>query len=97
VDSRVREIDARPSDALTLALRVKAPIFVAPEVMEQAGEFLLTTEKVSSGLEALHRKAVEEKRIPPEEVELEYRSFRSLPRGDVGGLLKPAESQRHRR
>jgi len=29
-------IDARPSDCIALALRAKVPIFVAPEVMEQA-------------------------------------------------------------
>jgi RNA polymerase sigma-70 factor (ECF subfamily) len=34
------EIDARPSDALNLALRVDAPIFVAEAVMEQAGVLL---------------------------------------------------------
>jgi len=90
-DDRVHEVDARPSDALSLALRVKAPIFVAPEVFEQASDVLLTPEAVSTGLETIQRKAIEEKRTPPEEVELEYRSFRSLPRGDLGGLLKPAE------
>ena len=31
------EIDARPSDAIALALRFKAPIYVAEEVMETAG------------------------------------------------------------
>ena len=31
------EIDSRPSDAIALAVRVSAPIFVAEEVMEQAG------------------------------------------------------------
>ena len=31
------EIDSRPSDAIALAVRVNAPIFVAEEVMEQAG------------------------------------------------------------
>jgi uncharacterized protein len=30
------EIDARPSDAIALALRTEAPIFVAQEVLEQA-------------------------------------------------------------
>lgn len=30
------EIDARPSDAIALALRMKAPIFVAEEVMKKA-------------------------------------------------------------
>lgn len=31
-----REIDARPSDAIALALRIKAPIFVAEKVMQRA-------------------------------------------------------------
>lgn len=35
-----REIDARPSDAIALGLRVEAPIFVAEEVMDQAGVLL---------------------------------------------------------
>lgn len=34
VGDTVREVDARPSDAFNLALRVKAPIFVAAEVMD---------------------------------------------------------------
>ena len=83
------EVDARPSDALTLALRVKAPIFATPEVLEQAS--LPISEAAPTGLEALHRKVAEEKRTPPETTEMEWRSFRSLPRGDLGGLLKPAE------
>jgi hypothetical protein len=70
---------------------VKAPIFVTPEVMEQASAFTLTPRDIPDGLEALRRKAIEEKRGQPEEVELEYRSFRSLPRGDMGGWLKAAE------
>jgi bifunctional DNase/RNase len=32
-----REIDARPSDAIALGLRVEAPIFVNEQVMDQAG------------------------------------------------------------
>ena len=32
-----REIDARPSDAIALGLRVDAPIYVAEQVMDQAG------------------------------------------------------------
>lgn len=31
------EIDSRPSDAIALAVRVSAPVYVAEEVMEQAG------------------------------------------------------------
>jgi RNA polymerase sigma factor (sigma-70 family) len=33
----VKEIDARPSDALGLAVRTGCPIYVTPEVMEKAG------------------------------------------------------------
>lgn len=32
-----REIDARPSDAIALALRTKSPIFVSEEVLNKAG------------------------------------------------------------
>jgi RNA polymerase sigma factor (sigma-70 family) len=89
VRGRVHEVDARPSDALNLALRLKAPIFVAPEVLEQ-NQTVLTTEGVLTGLEAIHHKSVEEERVLPEETEMEWRSFRSLPRGDAD-WLKPAE------
>ncbi len=34
-----REIDARPSDAIALALRMQAPIFVAEEVMKKASVY----------------------------------------------------------
>jgi len=33
---RTKEIDCRPSDGIALALRVKAPIFAAPSVMQNA-------------------------------------------------------------
>lgn len=36
VNGKRTEIDARPSDAIALAVRVKAPIFVADTVMEKA-------------------------------------------------------------
>ena len=37
VDGDSVEIDSRPSDAIALAVRVSAPIYVTDEVMEQAG------------------------------------------------------------
>ncbi|MGB9700202.1 MAG: bifunctional nuclease family protein [Thermodesulfobacteriota bacterium] len=37
VGGRIVEIDSRPSDAIALALRVKAPIFVEEKVLESAG------------------------------------------------------------
>ena len=36
-DGHVGEVDARPSDALALAVRVGAPIFAVPSVLDQAG------------------------------------------------------------
>jgi bifunctional DNase/RNase len=36
-DGRSGEVDARPSDALALAIRVGAPIFAASSVLDQAG------------------------------------------------------------
>ena len=37
VNGETVEVDSRPSDAIALAVRVQAPIYVAEEVMEQAG------------------------------------------------------------
>lgn len=37
VDGREIEVDSRPSDAIALAVRVNAPIYVAEHVMDQAG------------------------------------------------------------
>jgi RNA polymerase sigma factor (sigma-70 family) len=82
--NRVREVDARPSDAINLALRVKAPIFVTPELMEQAARLLLTPDSIPEGLEAIRRKYAKKRQAPPEEIEREWRSFRSLPRGGGG-------------
>jgi bifunctional DNase/RNase len=37
VDGRTEELDARPSDAIALAVRVGAPILAADEVIDEAG------------------------------------------------------------
>ncbi|MEZ4861499.1 MAG: bifunctional nuclease family protein [Caldilineaceae bacterium] len=54
VDGDTVEIDSRPSDAIALAVRVNAPIYVADEVMDQAGlqpeeEVHLTDEEGGAG------------------------------------------------
>jgi bifunctional DNase/RNase len=36
-DGRELDIDARPSDAIALAVRLECPIFVATEVLDRAG------------------------------------------------------------
>ena len=51
------EVDSRPSDALALALRLDAPVFVQRQVLEQAQAVDLTTtsdeEKLKKWLENL--------------------------------------------
>lgn len=37
-DGLTKEIDARPSDAVALALRLNAPIFVSEELLQSADE-----------------------------------------------------------
>jgi bifunctional DNase/RNase len=55
-----RRIDSRPSDAIALAVRAEAPIFVADEVLESAGvrslegyESVLKTEEAEKWTEVL--------------------------------------------
>ena len=80
---KTSEVDARPSDAIALALRADAPIFVTPEVFEQAGAaYVLTVEERMAGLEAIHQKAIVEGKAEPEATEMEWRSVRSLPRAE---------------
>ncbi len=54
------EIDSRPSDAIALAVRCGAPIYVSEEVMEEAG--------ISSqeGEESPHQTTILEKQTPPQ-------------------------------
>jgi uncharacterized protein len=47
VNGRKVEIDSRPSDAIALALRVEAPIFVAQKVLDSAGHVEDKTKKPS--------------------------------------------------
>jgi uncharacterized protein len=56
-DGRTHEIDARPSDALNLAVRVGAPIFVAESVIDQCA---LPAGDVESALEAEAEKGGDE-------------------------------------
>lgn len=54
-DGEEKQLDSRPSDAVALAVRVDAPIFVAPNVLEEAG---IPTEE--EGMSALARPAEQE-------------------------------------
>ncbi len=85
-DGKAHEVDARPSDAITLALQTGAPIFVALETFEQAARFVLSLGHELRELEEHQRKSVAEGKIEPDLKEMEYRSFRSLPRADAPWL-----------
>ena len=66
VGETVREIDARPSDAIALALRTNSPIYVAEEVMATAGhDWSAETDqnvRERPGWEAMVRKLEEQHR-----------------------------------
>jgi RNA polymerase sigma factor (sigma-70 family) len=69
--AHVREVDARPSDAINLALRMRVPIFVDPAVFARAS---LSPESVLPEAEAQYQSIMHTGDDP----ELELRSFRSL-------------------
>ncbi|MEI7933691.1 MAG: bifunctional nuclease family protein [Chlorobiaceae bacterium] len=50
VNGEVHEIDARPSDAIAIAVRFNAPLFVTEEIMNEAG--IKEEQKEESGEEA---------------------------------------------
>jgi hypothetical protein len=48
-DDRLHEVDARPSDAIALAVRTGCPIFAAPAVLDQAAALPDDTEDEGAG------------------------------------------------
>ena len=62
----VKEIDARPSDAINLALRTGAPIYVSDEVMNQSKVII---EEVQPQGEEKGEKAEEEKKEEEQKIE----------------------------
>lgn len=81
VDGRTEELDARPSDALNLALRTAAPILVAADVLEEA----------AVGRDALDEKLEQE--VSWADVELEPGEWRSLSAELVRELHRPPQSK----
>ena len=73
VGGTTHEVDARPSDALNLALRVGAPIFVAEEVMDKTGQ---TVGDIQGHLQRQTARGLPEgAELPP----AEWRSLTTLP------------------
>ena len=66
LNGETTEIDSRPSDAIALAVRVNVPIYVAEEVMEQAG--MLPEEEMSLAEEGGGRRAEHGGDTPPEDL-----------------------------
>jgi uncharacterized protein len=75
-----RRLDSRPSDAIALALRVDAPVFVSEDVLDEAGAILAVvtdddTVEVEIGAEADAEAEIE---VDEEAIEAEVAKFRSL-------------------
>ncbi len=60
MDGRHVEVDARPSDAIALAVRMKAPIYVADKVMDASAVQLQNVDDEPSPRERAERKKVED-------------------------------------
>jgi len=77
IDGQPKDADARPSDAITLALYAGAPVFVAPEMLELP--VVVKAPDALSALEVQNERARVEKGRPMEDPPMEWRSFRALP------------------
>jgi bifunctional DNase/RNase len=53
LEGREFHIDSRPSDAIAIALRVKAPIYVTQDVIERAGSIDLSSQDVAEDSDSL--------------------------------------------
>lgn len=77
IGDRLHDVDARPSDAITLALYDNAPIFVTPEML--ALPIVIGTRTALPQLEEYVQRKRAEKNEGPEVPAMEWRSFRTLP------------------
>jgi RNA polymerase sigma factor (sigma-70 family) len=71
IGNEVREVDARPSDVLALAVRTNSPIYVAEEILQQESKELPALEKEfgpftpGEGIESIVQEFEEKKFRPP--------------------------------
>ena len=77
IGDHLHEVDARPSDAVTLALYHDAPIFVLPEML--ALPIVIDPGTAVSQLEEYFQRKRAEGNHQPEVPAMEWRSFRTLP------------------
>lgn len=64
-DGVAMELDSRPSDAIALALRFSAPIFVAEKVMDEAGRVFEQTETGATVVEPGKERHKPEQKLSP--------------------------------
>jgi uncharacterized protein len=69
-----RRIDSRPSDAIALALRVDAPVFVSEDVLDEAGAILAVVGDEDDDDDDVG----DEDPVDPETIEAEVARFRTL-------------------
>ena len=84
-NGEVHEIDARPSDAIELALQAHAPIFIAPETLT-GNESVISEENEENELMQLNEQSLKlekEGRIDPEPQPMEWKSVRPLLRSAI--------------
>jgi RNA polymerase sigma factor (sigma-70 family) len=87
IDGRLHEVDARPSDAIILALHTGAPLFVTPEMLELPVVVIAGT--APDQLEEYVRRKREAKNEEPEIPAMAWQRFRSLPRAENPGITGP--------
>ncbi len=87
IDGRLHELDARPSDAIILALHTGAPLFVTPEMLDHADVVMAGT--ALDQLEEYVRRKREAKDEAPEVPAMAWRRFRSLPRAENPWITGP--------
>jgi RNA polymerase sigma-70 factor (ECF subfamily) len=78
-NGEVHEVDARPSDAIALALLADAPIFITPETLT-GNERVISEENELMQLNQQSSKLEKEGRIDPESQPMEWKSVRPLVR-----------------
>ena len=88
----VHEIDARPSDAINLALRTQTPISVAEEVMDEAGFKITDGEDAPQKMEAIEKKRNENIKETTREIletsnQLEQELKRKPTAGEIGDKI----------
>ena len=81
-NGKAHEVDARPSDAITLALQADAPIFIAPETLI-GNKSLITADNELMRLNEQWAKLEKEGHTDPEPQPMEWKSVRPLVRSAV--------------